>query len=95
MLPPGEFINTMSLTLSLSENAAARLRTIMEVRGLASLEAAAEFAFKESERKALIIKKLYADPLPDEAWADAFYPEYDLEKIRAMDLPPTLQDNAA
>lgn len=67
----------------------------MEVRRLESLEAAAEFAFQESEWKALQIKKLYADPLPAEAWGEVFDPNYDLEKLSALEVPRSSSNDAA
>ena len=85
----------MRPTISLSETAEARLRNIMEIRELDSLEAAAEIAFEEGERKALIIKDLYTDPSPGEAWAEAFDPNYDLKKMRALEIPRSLGNDAA
>ncbi len=83
-----------NLTIPLTEETEARLRNIMEIRGLASMDAAVEYAFAESERQARI-QRLYDHALPGEAWADAFYPEYDLDAIRKLDLPAHPPDEAA
>lgn len=85
----------MGLDISLSIESESKLRTIMEVRKLDSLKAAAEFAIKEGEWKALQIKKLLADPLPAEAWGEVFDSEYDLDKLRALEIPRLSNDAAA
>ncbi len=82
----------MRPSIILSEKAEARLRRIMEIRKLDSLEAAAEIAFEEGERKAMIIEDLYANLLPDEAWGEAFDPHYDLEKLSALEVPRSYKD---
>ena len=78
----------------MSEKAEAKLRNIMVIRKLDSLEAAAEIAFEEGERKALLIKDLYTDPLPDEAWGEVFDPNYDLEKLSALEVPQPVRNDA-
>lgn len=87
----------MRPAIALSEDAEAKLRTVMAIRGLASLESAAEFAFAQAERKALLIKKLYANAMSDEVWAggSAFFSEGELDSLRAMALPAVLRNDAA
>lgn len=85
---------TKNLTIPLTEETETRLRNIMEIQGVDSLEAAAEYAIAESERQARI-KRLFDNALPGEAWGDAFYPEYDLDAIRRLDLPSRPPDAAA
>lgn len=83
----------MKPNIVLSEEAEARLRRIMEIRGFDSLEFTAEFVIAESERQALLVKQLYDNALPDQAWAaNAFHSEDELDTRNAMTKPPHPHD---
>ncbi len=83
----------MKPNIVLSDEAVVRLQNVMEIRGFESLEFTIEFVIAESERKALLVKKLYTNPLSDEAWAaNAQYSEDELDTLNTMAAEPLHHD---
>ena len=73
----------MKTTVELDEK---KLKRVMKLAGLKTRKAAIDFALTEAVRMAKL-HRLVHHPLPDEAFADAIDPNYDLMKMREMEKP--------
>ena len=77
----------MKMTLNIDDDL---LERVMAVTGAKTKTEAIDMAFKEMARRALLVEVLGKDRgMSANDWKNAFYPDYDVESVRAAEDPAT------
>jgi len=74
----------MKMTMFIDE---ALLARVMDLTGLKTKTEAVEFALRETERRAKIVRFVADETIAADEWRGAMDPEYDITALRAAEKP--------